>query len=241
MCSFNGSKYILNQINSILIQLSKDDELIISDDCSTDDTIIIIMGINDNRVKLFKNIKNLGHVKNFENVLKKATGDFIFFSDQDDVWPPNKISTVMSIFNLKTNSNVLLIHHELLYVDDSLNPIFKPKRNLKFGLQSGKKFILNQFYSPQIFGCGCAFRKDLKKWLLPFPNITYAHDHWLAMCAPMVGNVFLSEDKLVLYRQHENNLTPKNKLSLVKKLTLRIKLFILLIISLYRFLMRSKY
>ena len=235
LCSYNGSQYIHEQISSILIQLSHEDELIISDDCSSDNTNTIVKNFNDSRIRHIKNLTNIGHVKNFQNAIAQCNGDYIFLSDQDDVWFPNKIILVMSVFNLKINNNVLLVHHELSYVNATLTPLSRPSRKLNFGKQNSISFILNQFYSAQIFGCGCAFRKDLKKWLLPFPNYTYAHDHWLAICASIAGDVFLMEAKLVSYRQHNNNLTPKNKLSFIKIIVLRIKLFTLFMISLFRF------
>ena len=92
MATYNGGKYIKEQIDSILGQLSNNDELIISDDNSTDDTVDIINRISDSRVRLFFN-KQKGYTNNFENALKQVRGDIIFLSDQDDIWMDNKVNT----------------------------------------------------------------------------------------------------------------------------------------------------
>jgi len=105
MATFNGEKYIKEQINSILIQLDYKDELIISDDGSTDKTMEIIHKFDDKRIKLFENKNMHGYAHNFENALKQATGDYIFFSDQDDVWLPNKVEIMLP--HLKADNFVI--------------------------------------------------------------------------------------------------------------------------------------
>ena len=94
MATYNGEQYIKEQINSILCQIKENDELIISDDSSTDSTINIIKGINDNRIRLIERAQFKNHILNFDSVLKLAEGDIIFMTDQDDVWLPNKVSIV---------------------------------------------------------------------------------------------------------------------------------------------------
>ena len=99
IATYNGEKYIFEQISSILSQLGKDDEVIISDDGSTDDTIKIIESICDNRVRLLINNGKHGFVSNFEKALMKSKGDFIFLSDQDDIWKSNKVQVVLKSLN----------------------------------------------------------------------------------------------------------------------------------------------
>lgn len=98
MASFNGEKYIKKQILSILDNLNEDDELVISDDGSTDCTLQIIKEFQDSRIKLIKG-NHEGINKNFENAIVHCMGDYIFLSDQDDEWYPSKVSTVMKYFN----------------------------------------------------------------------------------------------------------------------------------------------
>ena len=95
MATFNGEKYIKEQIQSILNQLSLDDEVIISDDGSSDKTLEVINHINDKRIKVFTNTHKHGFTHNFENALNHANGEYIFLSDQDDIWAEEKVNKVM--------------------------------------------------------------------------------------------------------------------------------------------------
>ena len=90
MASFNGERYIKEQIDSILLQIGEDDELIISDDGSTDQTVDVICSYRDDRIKFVRNVNRHGCIGNFENALRVASGDFIFLADQDDIWLSDK-------------------------------------------------------------------------------------------------------------------------------------------------------
>ena len=90
IATYNGEKYLREQLDSILPQLAESDEVIVSDDGSTDGTIDLITSLNDPRIKIVSNSGRKGYVGNFENALKHTTGDYIFLSDQDDIWYPNK-------------------------------------------------------------------------------------------------------------------------------------------------------
>lgn len=232
MAVFNGKKYLNQQIISLISQTNKIDELVIIDDSSSDDSLQIISSVKSIDIKLSLNDTNLGHVKTFEKGLNAAIGDIIFLSDQDDVWMENKISAVKEIFDL--NPSVNLVHHELLYVDENLSDLNNPLRLINFGLQNRLKFLLMQLYKPELFGCGIAIRKSLIEKLLPFPSCVYAHDHWLSIIAALHGDVYMSPLQLVKYRQHNSNLTPKNKNKLSEILKLRIKFTKMIFIALYR-------
>lgn len=91
IATFNGEKYIREQLNSILFQLSLQDEVIVSDDGSTDNTISIIKSFNDKRIKIIDGVYRHSPTLNFENALKEAKGDYIFLADQDDVWKDDKV------------------------------------------------------------------------------------------------------------------------------------------------------
>ena len=103
MASYNGEKYIKEQIDSILKQLSDEDELVISDDGSTDNTLSVIQSIHDKRIKLIHNQGEHGYSRNFENALKNSKGDYIFLSDQDDVWKDNKVETILPLYGIQFN------------------------------------------------------------------------------------------------------------------------------------------
>ncbi len=109
MATFNGEKYIKQQIETILLNLNKDDEIVISDDASTDNTINIIKEFinNDKRIKLIEGPKN-GIKQNFANAIQNCNGEYIFLADQDDIWDKNKVEEVLKAF--KEEKTTLVIH-----------------------------------------------------------------------------------------------------------------------------------
>ena len=120
IATYNGEKYIKEQIDSILLQIASDDEIVISDDGSSDDTINIINSLNDKRIHLYINEGKHGFKSNFENAIKRAMGNYIFMSDQDDVWFPNKYNAILSY--LKIND---LVHHNSELTKGNLEPYGK--------------------------------------------------------------------------------------------------------------------
>jgi glycosyltransferase involved in cell wall biosynthesis len=223
MASYNGEKYIRQQIDSILPQLGESDELIISDDSSTDDTISVVKSINDNRIKLIKDQKFKSPVSNFENAIKNATGDFIFLCDQDDIWQPNKVESVLPFlkqYDLVV-SDCKIVDGDLNIIEDS----FFKKMHSSTGFW--KNFVKNRY-----LGCCMAFRKEVLDNALPFPPQIAMHDIWLGLCAELFGHPFFLNEPLVLYRRHGNNASfgsEKSKYTLMFKIKYRISLLKMLI------------
>jgi len=120
IATYNGEKYIKEQLTSILIQLEDTDEIIISDDSSTDQTVEIIKSLDDKRISIFEHQIFKSHVYNFENALKHAKGDYIFLADQDDIWLPGKINKTLSL--LQNNDLVL---SDAIVVDENENILFE--------------------------------------------------------------------------------------------------------------------
>ena len=120
LATFNGEKYLQQQIESILIQLGDNDELIISDDGSSDQTLNIIESFSDKRIHIFHNKMNHGFIGNFENALRIATGDYIFLSDQDDVWSSDKLR-----ISLQALEKADLIVHDAEMIDGMGNSLGK--------------------------------------------------------------------------------------------------------------------
>lgn len=198
MTTYNGEKYIKEQLDSILCQLGEDDEVIISDDSSTDQTVNIIKSYNDKRIKLFEEQKFFSPTYNFENSLKFATKDFIFLSDQDDVWLPVKVETVLKY--LKEHdlvvSDCIVVDEDLKVLDESF-----------FGLvNSGNGFFKN-FIKNTYIGCCMAFRRSVLEYILPFPSKIAMHDIWIGLSTEMKGTVFFLKEPQILYRRHENTAT----------------------------------
>lgn len=194
MASFNGASFIETQISSVLLQLSTNDELIISDNGSTDETLTIVDNFQDRRIKLIHS-GNLGPVANFENALLAAEGDYIVLCDQDDVWLPGRLSAATSALQGADLSIV-----GLTPTDDMLNPLGIP-------VPIPKLNILSVLVSNGYVGCAMAFRKNVKEACLPFPRGIPMHDWWIAAVSLLKFRVVIDPTKYILYRRHEANLT----------------------------------
>lgn len=202
MATFNGENYVRDQLASILGQLGEMDEVIIVDDHSTDSTVAQVEALKDRRIKLIVNQYNEGHVKAFERALGLAGGRFIFLADQDDIWLPNRVETmvrnlidtqsalVSSSYSILGNPNM---RGALLQASDSP----KKLRNMG-GVLAGRR---------PYFGCTMALERSLLNAALPFPPYVKAHDLWLAMVANARSSNFHLEQTTVLRRLHERNLT----------------------------------
>ena len=223
LASYNGSKYIKRQIISILSQLDKSDQLVVSDDCSSDDTIIIIESFKDSRIKLIKNKYNIGVVANFESALKVANGDIICLSDQDDEWMDNKVSFLRDFFII---NNVDLIVHDAKIMQGGnivTNSLFKQIRS------SGGLF--KNIYSNSYTGCCMAFRRSILKKILPIPNKKgIFHDAWIGILTKFYRfRVIFIATPLIVYNRHESNVSTMKRRSILKIIPDRINLIIALI------------
>ncbi len=204
MITYNGEKYIKEQIDSILAQIGENDEILISDNGSKDGTIDIIQSYEDHRIRLFHNISsdkfngtmkkcyNVG--RNAENVLKRAKGDFIFLADQDDVWLPNKVTKCIQ----ELNENDLVITNHIP-VDENLKPFASTINEIVI------PNLLNTLFRTQFLGCCMAFKKSLCKYILPFPKEPLMHDIWIGIMGLKYGKISLIQEPLLLYRRHANN------------------------------------
>ena len=218
MATYNGEKYIKEQLDSILFQLSDNDEVIISDDHSTDGTIEVIKSYNDGRIKVFMNSKEKGYTRNFENALEKASGDIIFLSDQDDVWMDDKIK--ISLENLK-NHDMVVCNAEL--VDSNLNKM----NETIFEFRNVKSGFISNFIQIKYLGCSMAFKRSILDKSLPFPakQKLIPHDSWLTLVGEMFYKVKLIEKPLMYYRRHDNNVSnggAKSPNPLWKKIQIRL-------------------
>lgn len=202
MATHNGERFIHAQISSILPQLKDNDEIIISDDGSTDATIDIIKGFNDPRISILyfdnSNLKldKIQKVtKNFENALKQATGDIIFLSDQDDVWAENKVSVML---NALENYDYAVSDAHI--TDQSLNIIGRIRNSYK-NFNRYKVLLTKTPYQ----GSCAAFRRNVLDKALPFPKHLQSHDRWIGFIATFGFKYCFVPECLVLYRRHESN------------------------------------
>jgi len=219
MATYNGAKYIEEQLKSILPQLTESDEIIISDDHSKDNTIKLIEDFDDKRIKIFFNDGVRGLTYNFENAIRQATGEVIFLSDQDDIWLPNKVSTCL--FHLDS-FDVVVTNCSL--VDNN----YKVLEKSYFNLNKSRKGFFKNFYRSSYLGSCLAFNRVILKEILPFPkNLRLYHDWWIGMVADWKFKVYFIEEPLMLYRRHENTMSTtgfKSNQSISKRILDRLQL-----------------
>lgn len=212
ICTFNGSKYIEKQIDSILEQPILPKEIIISDDGSQDDTITKIKRIFSDReflnYKLLKNPKK-GIINNFFFAISQTSSEIIFLSDQDDIWLPNKVEIFMEEFSKKNCTHPFLLFSDAILID-SKNQIFS---HSFFQYQGLSPLVFTDdsiIYKNCVQGASCAFNSAMRSLLqdslkvISVDNI-YMHDWWLAILAKYYGSYHFIDKPLIAYRQHNNN------------------------------------
>lgn len=215
LATYNGEKYLREQIDSILEQTYENFNLIISDDGSHDQTINILKEYvaKDNRIKVFIQEKNLGYIKNFEFLLNQVESEYYMFSDQDDFWQKNKIEVS---YNLIKSKKLDLVYCDLEVVDQNLNTI---NRSFWKYLKIEKKVRYDDYRTEYLYNCvtGCTIisrKKYIEKVLpLPYNSEFVPHDYWIALVIAINGKIGHVNEKLIKYRQHGNNQIGTEKLS----------------------------
>lgn len=201
MASYNGGKYISKQIDSVVFQLQENDELVVSDDGSTDETRKIIKEyqVHDKRIKLVEGPQK-GVIANFENAITNSFGEYIFLCDQDDVWEPNKIEKVLKCF---AEQDCDVVVHDADVWDERENviiPSFIEYRGSKSG--AIKNIIKNSY-----IGCCMAFKRELLEYVLPIPKNIEMHDQWIGVIGDIKGKTYFLNEALFHYRRHEENVS----------------------------------
>ena len=194
MATYNGEKYLQQQLESFLHQTRLPDELVICDDNSSDLTLKIIESFSGRApfpVHVHCNSQNMGYLKTFERAITLSKGDIIFLSDQDDVWFPEKIEYILNAF--QDIKSPLVVINDAIITDESLRPV--------------KRTLLQQIFSARlpietfISGCCTAFRKELKVVLLPFPQEYGGHDDWIHRIGIALGRRKVITCPLQYYRR----------------------------------------
>jgi glycosyltransferase involved in cell wall biosynthesis len=210
MATYNGEKYILEQITSILEQLKSDDEVIIVDDCSVDNTANILQRLNDPRIKLHLNDINNGINNSFGRAISLASNDIIFMSDQDDVWIKDRVSLMVKTL---INTGALLVSSNFEAMDMDGKTISYPVDGVRFSNSSKHlRNILEIFIGKtNYYGCAMAFRKDLVKLILPIPSFVESHDLWISLASNLLRSNAHLDEKTLRKRVHNNNATITNR------------------------------
>lgn len=214
MCTCNGGRFLIPQLESIVAQTRKPDHIVVSDDLSTDDTwtklqdwASAVRAEHGIRVTLVQNVVRLGVTKNFEQAIRALDTDIVFLADQDDVWLPNKIELLLARF---ADSATMLAHSDATLIDENGKDLGKSLFEA-LRLSDREKELVQRQHFFEIYcrrnlvtGTTAAFRRELLGMALPFPE-DWIHDEWLAACAAAESKVAMLTDKLTQYRQHGTN------------------------------------
>ncbi|HXS72643.1 MAG TPA: glycosyltransferase family 2 protein [Rhodanobacteraceae bacterium] len=214
LCTYNGERWLSQLWDSLLMQTRAPDEIVVRDDASLDGTFELLTKLRDAavargiRVTLARNERNLGFVANFEAALADASGEILFLCDQDDIWHPDKLATMLGEFGRRPN--LLLLHSDARLVDENgsdmdcgLFEALEVTRRECMLIHSGRAFdvLLRRNLAT---GATLAFRRSLLNEVKPFPR-EWVHDEWLAIIAAAIGEVDCLEQPLIDYRQHGGN------------------------------------
>ncbi|MDN3481500.1 glycosyltransferase [Arthrobacter sp. APC 3897] len=204
LAAYNGAAYIEEQLRSILPELGDSDEVIVVDDCSSDGTGTVVRELADPRIRLLHNEQNLGQVKTFERALGEATGDFLFLSDQDDIWLPGRVDRMLKA-----------LEEDLVVVSNCRHFGAPPGRFHQIRLRAADSRrhaanVLGIVVGYRLhWGCAMAMRAEFLNQALPFPGyMRESHDQWLAMAGNLAGSIRYLEEDTVLHRLHSDNVTP---------------------------------
>lgn len=209
LCTYNGGRFLSQQLDSILTQTYRNLEIVIVDDCSTDNTIDIVAQYaqKDNRIKFYRNENNLGFNKNFEKTVRLTNGDYISISDQDDIWLPGKIETLV-----KNISNNWLIYSKSVFINEK-NEVMPGQMLNESGVVplNYKGILLANF----ITGHTMLFKQEFVDYFLPFPEKGF-YDWWIGFVALYHHKAVFLNEILTQYRIHEASVI-QNRINLGKE------------------------
>lgn len=224
MATYNGARFVADQLRSILCQLQDDDEIVVSDDVSTDETLEIIRGFNDSRIRILASRGGrVGPVRNFEHALAGARHDILFLSDQDDIWFTNKVTTMVRLLQ-----DYDLVVSDCTMIDGQGGTMGRSF----FELNGSRTGFWSNFVKNSYLGCCMAFRRSLLEKAMPFPSQIPMHDMWLGMLAEWYGHPYFHSKPLMAYRRHAaaaSTTGARSANSFWQKVALRIRLLFCLV------------
>jgi glycosyltransferase involved in cell wall biosynthesis len=200
LCTYNGERFLKEQLESLLWQTYPNLEIIVSDDASQDNTVNILNRcMNDKRLRVVFQEKNLGPAKNFEYAVTLAGGEYIAFADQDDIWLPEKLEKLIA--SIKES---YLVFSDSFLIDEYGNKINKQLSQLRcmFSTNDTRGFI----FSNIVWGHTMLIHKNLLQQVLPIPS-NIPHDIWMAVNATIFSGIQYFDEPLTLYRQHSATVT----------------------------------
>lgn len=219
MATYNGAAYLDEQVTSILEQLAPEDEVIVVDDCSTDNTVSMLESRRDPRLSVHRNERNRGHVFSFARAIALARHPIILLSDQDDRWVAGRARLLVDALE---NSNALVVTSNSNYMDGEGIPIDFPVPVLRG--QDSNRYVWNIvgifLGRASYYGCAMAFRKDIVPLILPMPGVASSHDLWIALASNLIASNLHLDAVTLTRRIHGRNLTTSRR-SIFSKLYIR--------------------
>ena len=201
MATHDGERFVRRQLETIIPQLGADDELVVSDDASTDTTLEIVRSFADSRVRIVEGTFGSA-ARNFEHALIHATGDIVVLSDQDDIWLEGKLALVRELFGDEQRRPYCVVL-DAEVVDENEAPL-DPSVLDKLGAGPG---FLRNLWTNRYLGCCMAFSRDLLDTALPFPADVPMHDMWLGQLCERVGTTRFVHVVTMRYRRHADTAT----------------------------------
>jgi glycosyltransferase involved in cell wall biosynthesis len=225
MATFNGERYVEEQLRSILEQLGDGDEVVLIDDASTDDTLGVVTSIGDGRIRVMRHSNNRGYVKTFEEAIMASRGEYILLSDQDDVWLPGRVNSM-----LRALRSDAVVASNMTILGSGERPRWW--MNSSQARQWRRNLVRILAGASGYYGCGMGIRRDFVRVATPFPPFLYeSHDLWIALLGNRARSVGVVETPTLERRVHGDNVTPNRPRSLLKVLEARVMLLRLLLVS----------
>lgn len=227
LAAYNGENYIREQLDSILVQLSERDEVVISDDGSTDQTREILKQYQSQDVRIhLLDGPGRGVKKNVEHLVSHCRGQYIFLADQDDIWLPDKVEKVLGLF--LQQECILVIHDARVFEGNRENITMESF----FSFRQSRAGILKNIFKNSYIGCCMAFQRSLIEEIIPIPDDIEMHDQWIGIISEFkYGRSCFYREPLLLYRRHSANQSGMTHYGVAKMLQNRI-------VFLFRFFIR---
>lgn len=206
MAVYNGRRFLSHQVSTLLSDLQDGDELVVIDDASTDGSADWLLSLQEPRLRLHRNARNLGVLRSFERGLTLASNDVVFLCDQDDEWRPGKRAAYVEAFDCDPACLVIVSDAQVMDADSRV--IADSFMQTRGGFR--RDFWAN-FYRNRYLGCAMAVRRRLLAAALPIPGYVPMHDMWLGMLGCLLGRVTYLPRPWLRYRRHGTNVSPAHR------------------------------
>ncbi|MHA7816696.1 MAG: glycosyltransferase family 2 protein [Pseudohaliea sp.] len=208
LCTYNGERYLGEQLGSILGQTTLPAEVIVYDDCSSDGTIRLAEGLAEETavpVRILSGSENLGAGRAFSVALAAASGDLIVLADQDDRWQADRLEQLVRAASALPAMRPRLFVSSLVLTNEAGDSLRARHPGLERALECRDLSWRDLAFGNLIPGCAMAFDRSLLERLLPVPGEAVLHDWWIALCASCLGEIHFLDGGTIYYRVHGNN------------------------------------